>query len=1090
MKNILILKKNVNPILLKLFLIFIGFSINISSLNAQLHFTNYASQNLVTCLAEDGSNIWIGTLGGLLKRSKTGALISVYTTSNSSLPNNAIVDIAVDDMGNKWLATYGSGLVKFDGSTWTVFNTENSNILSDNIYNFKTDLQGKKWINTEAGVSVFDGQSFTNYDTSNTPMDDYFVNYVAIDNEGKKWFSSYNKIFSLEGNTWTVWDTTNINIPNVFNSIQEVLVDNQNNKWFLAEEYNWTQGSNYFIMKYDNQSWTVYDSISFGTTINNWMGIKMASDGSILVGASYPRGGHGCGIFRFDGNSWQMYHDSTSIPVEAYILLVDAEGNEWYGANGLYKYNGTSWDNYFTQGSMSSNDLTGICTDNQNNIWASSFSGVIKFNGLNFTNYNTGNSNLIDDEIYNIFCDSQNRIWCGTPLKGCQMFDGTQWSTFDTLNSTMTNMHVLCVAEDPAGHIWVGTENYNQSNRIAILDGNTWSYLDLPINTWGVYAIKFKSGKTYIASANGLLIYDGSTWTSYGPDNGYTMLQDIETMTFDTDGILWVGFNSYTESMSGLASYDDTQWTYYTSETHNILNETIRSITTDNYGNLWIGYYDSGICKFNGTDAVFYDMSNSGICFNNIAQIVIVSDNSKWIATGNGLSHATCQNPVAAMNIFPTCLPDSTYMESISTGIDDFTRYEWDVQNNGIIDGTGEDFVYQFSATGAYPVKLIVSNDNCADTILQSTIVGIQPQVYLEPETSVNFCSGTTTPVEVIIENYNDQLPYSYQWSNGETTSLINASESGQYFVTVSVNNCYSISDTVLAHSVLPDSTQEICMVLVDQGTGKNLIIWQKIISDNISAYNIYKEIAANHYDPIGNVSYNMPGVFLDNSSAPQVMSNRYKISVVDTCGNESPLSAFHKTVHLNVSPSLPSGFALTWDHYFGFSFGIYRIYRGNSNGQLVQIDSVPFNLATYTYTDQTPPPGTLYYMVTAVKPDAACDPSSNKEMTGPFSQSLSNIEDNGIIEANPGYIEKFSGEEIQIVIAPNPLHKTTTLSFENDNHSKYSIRIINQIGCMVLQKENITDNNILLNRNDLKSGVYTILLEGEKVLRAKLVVD
>lgn len=1083
--NSTILRKNpISLICISLILFF-------SSAKAQLHFNNYASQNTVTCLAEDGSNIWVGTFGGLLKRSKTGALISVYTTANSGLPNNAIVDIAIDDMGNKWIGTYGSGLVKFDGSTWTVYNTSNSNILSDYINSFELDLQGKKWINTELGVSVFDGLSFANYDTSNTPMNDYFVNDITIDQEGKKWFSSYQRIYSLEGNTWTLWDTTNINIPYLFNSIHKILVDNQNNKWFLAEEYNWTQGSNFFIMKYDNQNWTVFDSLSFGVSINNFTGITMASDGSFLIGVRYPKGGDGLGVIRYNNNTWQMYHDSTAIPNDACIVMVDAEGNEWYTSeDGLYKFNGTSWDSYYLQGSMSSNALTDVCFDNQNNVWASAYSGVIKFNGLNFTNYNTGNSNLPDDEIYNIFCDSQNRIWCGTPLKGCQVFDGTLWTTYDTINSTMKNMWIRCVAEDTAGRIWIGTEGMSSTNRIAILDGNTWSYLDLPSGTEGVYAIIFKQEKTFVSSSNGVYIYDGSSWTSFEADNGYPKLQGIITMVFDTDGILWAGFNSNLDSSKGLARYDGLQWTYYTPETHDLLDDEIRSITPDNYGNLWLGYYESGVCKFNGITSVFYNINNSGICFNEIAQIIVAPDNSKWIATGNGLSHATCENPVAAMNILPTCLPDSTYMESLSTITDDLTKYKWDILNNGSIDGAGEDFAYLFSLTGVYPVKLIVSNDNCSDTILQNTVVGIQPQIYLEPEGLSNVCSGNTTPVEVIIENYNSQLPYTYHWSNGETTDSINVSQSGQYFVTVSINTCSNISDTVIVHSVLPDSTQGICMVLVDPATGKNLITWQKIVSDNISAFNIYKEIAANSYQAIGNVPYSLPGIFLDYSSTPQVMSNRYKISVVDTCRNESQLSPFHKTVHLNVSPNLPSGFALTWDHYFGFPFNIYRIYRGNSNGQLQLIDSIPFNLASYTYTDQAPPTGTLYYMVAAVKPETLCDPNGSKDMTGPFSQSLSNIEDNGIIEPNPGNVEQLSIDETQIMILPNPMHESSTLLFLNDIHEKYNLKVIDQIGRIVLEKKNITENRILINRGDLKAGAYSLVLEGVKVLRAKLIIE
>jgi ligand-binding sensor domain-containing protein len=40
---------------------------------------------------------------------------------NSGLPTNVINDVAVDASNNVWLATY-SGLVKYNGTTWTVYN--------------------------------------------------------------------------------------------------------------------------------------------------------------------------------------------------------------------------------------------------------------------------------------------------------------------------------------------------------------------------------------------------------------------------------------------------------------------------------------------------------------------------------------------------------------------------------------------------------------------------------------------------------------------------------------------------------------------------------------------------------------------------------------------------------------------------------------------------------------------------------------------------------------------------------------------------------------------------------------------------------
>ena len=51
-----------------------------------------------------------------------------YNTSNSGLPNNSICSISIDSVGNKWIGTFGGGLIKFDNTIWTVYNTSNAGL--------------------------------------------------------------------------------------------------------------------------------------------------------------------------------------------------------------------------------------------------------------------------------------------------------------------------------------------------------------------------------------------------------------------------------------------------------------------------------------------------------------------------------------------------------------------------------------------------------------------------------------------------------------------------------------------------------------------------------------------------------------------------------------------------------------------------------------------------------------------------------------------------------------------------------------------------------------------------------------------------
>ena len=109
----------------------------------------------VRSIAIDASgNKWFGTYeSGLAKFD--GTIWTVYTTSNSGLPNNGVNSIAIDETGNKWLATAGGGLAKYDGTTWMVYNTANSGMPHNWVHSVVIDGNGNTWIGSEGGLSVY-----------------------------------------------------------------------------------------------------------------------------------------------------------------------------------------------------------------------------------------------------------------------------------------------------------------------------------------------------------------------------------------------------------------------------------------------------------------------------------------------------------------------------------------------------------------------------------------------------------------------------------------------------------------------------------------------------------------------------------------------------------------------------------------------------------------------------------------------------------------------------------------------------------------------------------------------------------------------
>ena len=119
------------------------------------------------------------------------------------------------------------------------------------------------------------------------------------------------------------------------------------------------------------------------------------------------------------------------------------------------------------------------------------------------------------------------------------------------------------------------------------------------------------------------------------------------------------------------------------------------------------------------------------------------------------------------------------------------------------------------------------------------------------------------------------------------------------------------------------------------------------------------------------------------------------------------------------------------------------------------------------------------------IRKSSPCVPSDDtKSQGGPYSQSLSNLEDNG--QAQTGCEDKSIGKAN---VYPNPFTDVTTIQFKNPNHKEYTLNVLDLSGRVVYQKNNITESKIELSREGLSNGYYMIELRGEDIFRGKIVV-
>ena len=137
-------------------------------------------------------------------------------------------------------------------------------------------------------------------------------------------------------------------------------------------------------------------------------------------------------------SEWVQYTNGDNVTCQA------IEGNiNWIGTEGgLVKLNKETGETEFYNNANSGlayNYISCITIDENGNKWIgnggfSTYGGLLKFDGNNWTIYNNENSPLIYNKINSITIDEIGNKWIGTKYEGLVYFDDTNWTFYNIDN--------------------------------------------------------------------------------------------------------------------------------------------------------------------------------------------------------------------------------------------------------------------------------------------------------------------------------------------------------------------------------------------------------------------------------------------------------------------------------------------------------------------------------------------------------------------------------------------------------------------------------------------------------------------------------
>jgi len=304
-----------------------------------------------------------------------------------------------------------------------------------------------------------------------------------------------------------------------------------------------------------SNEWFVYNSKNSGIKDNFALSLTFDKKGNTWIGTKYS------GLVKFDGIKWEIFMPDSSI-----------QPHSNYNSNRLFS--GPQYNAFYAI-TIDENDIKWIGTK---------IGGLVKFDGVEWTVFNTKNSPLPNDYVWSVVLDKNADKWMGTIGGGVAKFDGINWTIYNTENSELPHNDVYTIIIDNKNNKWIGT-----AGGLAKFDGSSWeiynsSNSELPVNTIWAIAIDSENNKWIGTNGGGLIKFDGSNWYSYSIINSGIPDNNIISISIDSNNNKWIG-----TLHEGLIKFDDFSWQLYNSDNSELPDNTIWDIKIDKKENIWIG---------------------------------------------------------------------------------------------------------------------------------------------------------------------------------------------------------------------------------------------------------------------------------------------------------------------------------------------------------------------------------------------------------------------------------------------------------------------------------------------------------------------
>ena len=354
-------------------------------------------------------------------------------STEAGLPQNSVHQILQTRNGYLWLATE-SGVVRFDGISFTVFNAENEPAFTSNdITSLAEDESGTLWIGTADGLLGVPRGTFRHWgERDGLPS------------------ASVLAIAPVEGDSILVLTTSGLarfhdgKAEPVFGAPQEItgLQRQQDGSVLL-----FTSGQ---PLRY-NQGKIEADPKTSDNSLAGLRGILPEASGGTLAWTGHE-------VIRAGTAGKQLWTTGRELPgTRVETVMKDHAGTLWIGTNrGLVSSSAAS-RKISPVPALGSNDILSLLEDAEGNVWiGTATSGLHALRPRKFHDLPV----VADEEVSCLTQAPDGTIWLGTRDDGLRRIRFNSAGAIadkPVSDNVLTSPVILSLASGPAGDLWVGT---------------------------------------------------------------------------------------------------------------------------------------------------------------------------------------------------------------------------------------------------------------------------------------------------------------------------------------------------------------------------------------------------------------------------------------------------------------------------------------------------------------------------------------------------------------------------------------------------------------------------------------------------------